>query len=182
MVRVREAVFSDYSAIAKLHTQSWRENYRGIYSDAFLDEEVEHNRIAEWFTRFQLPAQNQRIFIAEGEGARERERGTETIAGFACLYLDDDPVYGSLVDNLHVSKALKKSGIGRTLLKECANAVALNAIQPHMYLWVFEMNIDAHAFYYRMGGELVETVEKENNDGTMAMVCRIYWNRLGDLK
>lgn len=45
-VRYRVAHPADADAIAGLHAASWRENYRGILSDAFLDGEVEADRAA----------------------------------------------------------------------------------------------------------------------------------------
>src|SRR5205807_3917990 len=45
-VRFRHATADDAAAMARLHTQSWRENYRGVYSDAFLDDEALADRVA----------------------------------------------------------------------------------------------------------------------------------------
>ncbi|WP_336518237.1 GNAT family N-acetyltransferase [Pollutibacter soli] len=166
MVNVRLANIDDYLPVARLHTKSWQENYRGIYSDFFLDNEVEDNRIEVWYERFHQPSTNQFIFIAENE----RE-----LAGFSCIYLDDDPNYGSLVDNLHVCADFRKKGVGRILLNECGMKTLSAAKVKRMYLWVFENNYKAIAFYERMNGALVETVEKENEDGSKALVRRYCW-------
>ena len=115
MIQLRDAQFSDYAAIAKLHTESWRKTYRGIYSDSFLDHEVEQERLNVWQHKLKSPNNNQQVIIATFE---------DTVIGFACLYLNNDPVFGSLLDNLHVSTTLQKSGIGKLLMKECAKHIS----------------------------------------------------------
>ena len=64
MIELRTAQFADYTAIAKLHAENWRQNYRGIFSDPFLDHEVEKDRSDNWYQRLQSPAANQLITVA----------------------------------------------------------------------------------------------------------------------
>jgi len=167
MIVLRAAQFSDYRAISKLHAESWRQNYRGIYSDHFLDNEVEQDRLNVWQQRLKSPSSNQYVTIATLDGA---------ISGFACLYLNNDPIFGSLLDNLHVSPDQKRSGVGRLLMKECAKYICNNASSTKMYLWVFESNKNARNFYERLGGKNFETITKQNNDGTFSRSCRYIWD------
>jgi len=39
-VKFHEATERNIDAVAALHAESWRRNYRGAYSDDFLDGEV----------------------------------------------------------------------------------------------------------------------------------------------
>ena len=167
MIKLRDAQFSDYAAIAKLHTESWRKTYRGIYSDSFLDHEVEQERLHVWQHKLKSPNNNQQVIIATLE---------DTVAGFACLYLNNDPVFGSLLDNLHVSTTLQKSGIGKLLMIECAKYISNKSNSNKMYLWVFEVNKNARDFYERLGGISFETITKQNNDGTYSQSCRYVWD------
>lgn len=48
---VRKASSKDIAAIAALHAESWRRHYRGAFSDAFLDGEVEASRRKIWSER-----------------------------------------------------------------------------------------------------------------------------------
>ena len=99
MIHIVEASIDDYPGIAKLHANSWKLHYRGILSDDFLDNKVETERMNVWQDRFSSPAPNQRVSIAKEE---------DGIVGFACLFLDDDPIFGSLIDNLHVVASRQK--------------------------------------------------------------------------
>ncbi|MDQ3291240.1 MAG: GNAT family N-acetyltransferase [Bacteroidota bacterium] len=166
MVTLRDAQFSDYAAIAKLHATSWQQHYRGIMSDQFLDNEVEQDRLKVWHQRLQNPSGNQRIILATLN---------DQVVGLSCFYLNDSPEFGTLIDNLHVSKNLQKSGVGAQLLKESAKRIKDLAQLPKMYLWVYELNKNARAFYDRLGGKNFQTVETENFDKTKAMVCRYVW-------
>lgn len=167
MVILRQAAIDDHTAIAQLHAQSWKKNYRGIWSDEFLDNQVDADRLNVWFQRLKSPEENQHTIVAVLD---------HTIVGFCCVFLHDDPVFGSLVDNLHVSSKLQKSGIGKMLLVATAQWINDNSTDRKMYLWVYKSNKNARAFYERLGGIHFETVEKTNDDGTKALSCRYIWN------
>jgi GNAT superfamily N-acetyltransferase len=167
MIVLRPAQRSDHVAIANLHAESWRQNYRGIYSDNFLDNEVEQNRLNAWNKRFEFRDPNQYVTIATLN---------ETLVGFSCILLDHDPVFGSLLDNLHVSSNIQNSGIGKLLMKDCAKTILANINDPKMYLWVYDVNKNARAFYERMKGECFEITEKQSEDGTRSATCRYVWN------
>src|SRR5450432_1468977 len=114
MIVLREAKFSDHAAISKLHAVSWQQHYRGIFSDHFLDNEVGQFLFDGWYKKLGIANGHQYVTIAVLE---------ETIAGFTCLLINDDSVFGSLLDNLHVSMKLQKSGIGKLLMKNCAQTI-----------------------------------------------------------
>lgn len=166
MIKLRQAIFSDFTAIAELHAENWRQTYRGILSDQFLDHEVKKDRLETWQERLQSPGPNQLVIVATLHDA---------IQGFCCLFLNDDPVFGSLIDNLHVTASMQKSGIGKMLINDCINQICDKAHTKKMYLWVYEANNNARIVYERLGGKLFETVEKKNEDGHIQNICRITW-------
>ncbi|QNF31948.1 GNAT family N-acetyltransferase [Adhaeribacter swui] len=172
MIELRPAEFLDYSAIALLHAASWQKTYRGIYSDKFLDEKVEKDRLELWYHRLNSPAIGQQITIASQDN---------TMVGFSCIYLDDDLTYGTLLDNLHVAANYQKSGIGKLLVKNCAKLILENSKNPTMYLWVFEANQNARRVYERLGGVNMQIIEKQNEDGTKAIICRYVWEDVTSL-
>jgi ribosomal protein S18 acetylase RimI-like enzyme len=166
MTELRPARFEDYTAIAALHAQSWKRHYRGIYFDIFLEQEVENDRLAVWRERLETPPQNQRVTIAVQNGA---------VIGFSCIYINDHPAFGTLLDNLHVSAHHQQSGIGRMLLQACARLILEQGEQPNMYLWVYEQNVQAVKVYEHLGGRRYETVLKQNADGGSAVSHRYVW-------
>ena len=99
----------------------------------------------------------------------------EELAGFACLYLNEDPVWGALLDNLHVTPAMQGAGVGRLLLRECARQITAAGPEQPMYLWVYKQNTPAIQVYTHLGGRLAETVIKPTPDGRTALSHRYVW-------
>ncbi|MFI4972011.1 MAG: GNAT family N-acetyltransferase [Hyphomicrobiales bacterium] len=62
------------------------------------------------------------------------------IVGFVHLVPDDDERWGPLVDNLHVTHAHRRHGIGSALITRAAQAVIDGGTTGSMYLWVLEQN------------------------------------------
>lgn len=172
MTEFKPALPEDYTAIAALHAQSWKRHYRGIYSDIFLEQEVKNDRLAVWLERLETPPQNQRVIMAVQNGA---------VIGFSCIYINDHPVFGTLLDNLHVSGHHQQQGIGRMLLQACARLILEHGEQHNMYLWVYEQNVQAVQAYERLGGRRHETVLKQNADGGSAVSHRYVWDDAADL-
>lgn len=141
---LRNATSSDAQAIACLHADSWRRNYRGAYSDAFLDGDVVSDRLAVWTDRLSEPDSQRVTLVVEDDG---------DLIGFAHTVLDDDPSWGALLDNLHVEHGHKRRGIGLRLLAATASAVRSHG--TGLYLWVQEQNVAAQHFYGAAGGTCV---------------------------
>lgn len=146
MIMYRLAKPTDADQLADLHTRSWQTAYRGIMSDAYLDGEAATERRDVWRGRFAQPVANQRVLLAQEDGA---------LVGFIALFLDDHATWGTLIDNLHADPGRKGQGIGSGLLREAARRVLPEATSPGCYLAVFEQNQPAIQFYERMGGVCV---------------------------
>src|SRR5688500_9922422 len=108
---LREANAGDAEAIAALHTDSWRRTYRGMMTDAFLDGGALENRRRVWKERLGRPDQSQFVCVAEAP---------DRIIGFTCVFVDEDPVWGSSIDNLHVATGMHRRGIGAALMRNAA--------------------------------------------------------------
>jgi ribosomal protein S18 acetylase RimI-like enzyme len=147
-LRFRSAQAGDAAAVAGLHAESWRRHYRGAFSDAFLDGDVASYLLAEWTERLSAldPRACTIVAVLGGE-----------LVGLAHTRLGDDPGWGALLDNLHVSHGLKRLGVGTRLLALTAQAVLDRAPGSGLYLWVLEQNTAAQAFYTARGGTCVET-------------------------
>jgi ribosomal protein S18 acetylase RimI-like enzyme len=166
-VTLRAAEAGDADAIAALHTESWRRTYRGMMTDAFLDGGALANRQSVWRERLSVRDPRQFVCVAE-DGGR--------IAGFICLFGDDDSVWGSYIDNLHVVYDLHGRGVGRALMREAARWLGEAHPDSGVWLWVMEANTRAREFYDRLGARNVETVELDDPGGGRAPNCRYVWD------
>lgn len=171
-VKTRTAAAADAAAIARLHAESWRVAYRGMLSDEYLDEDIFGERSALWQERFQSPAANQYIVVAETGGS---------MTGFACAYGAEDKTWGSFLDNLHVAVEFKRRGIGAELIKQVA--LWSNTYFPGagMYLWVLESNLAAMRFYEKLGGVRSGEGVWTPPDGGSYRKYRYVWERVDPL-
>lgn len=173
MIQFREATVSDITSIALLHAESWRKHYRGIWKDTFLDNYAQQERMDTWQQRLSEPKENQYILLAEKD---------DGLCGFACIYLNDDPVFGTLVDNLHVLSGAQDLGIGTQLMRMMGEKINDYKYGSNFYLWVLKDNHNARKFYEHLGGKNFETVSKQDPDGGFSNTCRYIWKSVIDLR
>jgi ribosomal protein S18 acetylase RimI-like enzyme len=166
-VQYLDATDRDADSIASLHADSWRRHYRGAYLDAYLDGDVVADRQEVWRSRLAQPNQGQFTVIAR--------QGNELL-GFAHTILDEDPRWGSLLENLHIQSDLKRTGIGSRLLSEAARRLLTLRPEGSLHLWVLAQNTAAQSFYDARGGSRVETQLRGSfPGGGRALGHRYYW-------
>lgn len=171
-MRLRVGKVQDASAIARLHTASWRDTYRGILDHSYLAGDIEQERLEHWKSAFASPG-DFLVTIAE-----ERNR----IVGFVCALPPDGSGWGALVDNLHVDRLARGKGIGRQLLRAAANWVAARDAHAPLYLWVFEDNRPAIAFYKRLGGKVAGRDISPIPAAEGAAILRMHWSQPFDFR
>jgi ribosomal protein S18 acetylase RimI-like enzyme len=166
-VRYRRATTGDVEGIARLHADSWRRNYRGAYLDSYLDGDVVTERVAAWTERLLASGPTTVTIVADEDGV---------VVGLAHTLLDEDPRWGTLLDNLHVSHTLKGQGIGTRLMAETAAAVIAARPGQGLHLWVLEQNHAGQAFYDARGGDCVgEKLAGPFPGGGRAPALRYAW-------
>jgi ribosomal protein S18 acetylase RimI-like enzyme len=168
MIEYRPAEPLDAQAIAHLHAQSWRENYRGSFRDEFLDGDLPNERLRVWRERLDRSRADQLVALAHDGGS---------LVGFVCVYGAEDPRWGSLVDNLHVAARAKRSGIGSSLMRQAGAWLSARYPELGIYLFVLEVNVSARRFYERLGAENSGASSMETHGGSMVRSCRYTWRR-----
>jgi ribosomal protein S18 acetylase RimI-like enzyme len=169
-LRYLDATEGDADSIAALHADSWRRHYRGAYLDTYLDGDIIADRQEVWQRRLSEPGTSRVTVIAR--------HGTEVV-GFAHTVMDEDPRWGSLLENLHVRSDLKRTGIGSRLMSEGALRVLCRRPAGSLHLWVLDQNAGAQAFYEARGGNRVETqLRGPFPGGGRALGHRYHWRDL----
>jgi ribosomal protein S18 acetylase RimI-like enzyme len=168
VIAYRPATPIDADPIALLHTRSWREHYRGSFRDDFLDGELPAERIRVWRARLADPPESQLVQLAFDAAA---------LVGFVCAYAAHDPVWGSLIDNLHVAAEAKRGGIGAALMQQAGAWLERRRPDLPVYLLVLEANAPARRFYERLGGRCAEVSTMETHGGAVVRSCRYVWAR-----
>lgn len=153
----------DAPRIAALQTESWRRTYRGTYRDDYLDHDVAGDLLALWQQRLSAADPNQLVLLVENGRA---------LIGFTCVYIERDPTWGSLIDNLHVAHQHQRSGAGTTLVREAARWLGEQRGDVGVFLWTLEENAGARRFYERLGARVAEVVELDLRGGGTGASCR----------
>ena len=167
----RRATGVDSEKIAALHTESWRDAYRGIMPDWYLDGPIARERVSLWQSRFSsLPCDRYYVLVADS-GAK--------LVGFVCVLLDEDPKWGACLDNLHVLPGLRNKGIGRKLFIKATQWMITAAPGLPIHLWVFKANDAARRFYDSLGGKIVDHQSKKILKGIEIPSVLYLW---GDLE
>jgi ribosomal protein S18 acetylase RimI-like enzyme len=170
---IRCAQPADAQAIAQLHAFSWQTAYRGILRDDFLDGPVIENRRVLWNTRLADSHENNQIIVLDEQDGK--------IRGFACAFLDADPQWGTLLDNLHVAPKLKGKGLGRQLMSVIANRILQAGARRQLHLWAYEQNVLARRFYEGLGGVVCGSQAELAPDGTCVDAVCYGWRQIADL-
>ena len=168
----RQANKTDAARIAQLHAVNWQQNYRGSFSDYYLDHEVHADRLAVWQERLRSAAENQYIVLAEEQG---------DLLGFCCAYFNEHQHYGTYLDNLHVSEKASGKGIASRLIQDLVQEIS-NRNNHEFYLWVLENNQSAISFYDNLKGQPIEAVEANDIGDAIFIKIRYVWKNLHDLQ
>jgi len=142
---VRRAEPQDAPAVARVHVASWRQAYRGLLPQEYLDSLSVEARATIWARAFsQFPDQASITLVGELDGQ---------IVGFACVGPsrddDTDTATGELW-GLYVDPAHWGAGHGHTLHTEALD-VARASGATAATLWVLTTNQRARHFYERHG-------------------------------
>ncbi|GAA1159055.1 GNAT family N-acetyltransferase [Kribbella jejuensis] len=140
---IRLAAVEDAEAAAWCHLLCWREAYAGLVPDDVLLERTSDidARVSRWRANL---AEGRARWIAVNPGAPVEDR----VAGFIGTGpgRDEDSPVPFELEAIYTRQAYWKTGLGTRLLE-----VAVGK-QP-AFLWVFEGNERARAFYQRHGFE-----------------------------
>lgn len=167
---IRPATTSDAENIALLHASSWKKAYRGLLSDAYLDNDLESERKNIWIPKMVGLKSSEFVLLAEDESG---------LLGFVAVLDKRADHLDAFIDNLHVRWDLKGQGIGKQLMKAVAEKL-LESNRKSVYLFVLNGNHAAEKFYLSRGAKLGET-ETIEFGGKIVEHTRFEWATLHDL-
>jgi ribosomal protein S18 acetylase RimI-like enzyme len=158
---VRHAKRSDAASMARIHVDAWRETYRGLMSDAALDDPG----LLSWRERFWAAALTDPQYRQNNVAVATHE---ESVIGIA---MSGPPIEGAdgpqQLHVLYVYAAFHGSGVGTALLDAVIDRTAAAT------LWVADPNPRAQAFYRKHGFVTDGAVKIEDNVREVRMVRAI---------
>lgn len=158
---IRDAERSEFPALAALQIRSWRDVYRGIMPDAYLDDEIDRDLNARWEAL--RPGGDDLVLIADEGGIR----------GFVTVWCQPQP----FIDNLHVEPGKRSEGIGSRLMRAAAHRLLQNRYE-RVSLYVAAKNHRASAFYRKLGGRFGDVQSVHQQFGGNVDAIEIVWDDL----
>ena len=145
MIVIRKATLEDASAIATVHVAAWKEAYRGIVADEFLDNLSIQRRTEQWTNSLSDEVHPyHRAFVADVNGQ------VVGFSSFGVPQIKDTGFDGELFA-IYILKAAHKLGVGRLIVQAVVNGLREMGGKS-MMVWVLKDN-PARGFYERLGGE-----------------------------
>ncbi|OOR22085.1 GNAT family N-acetyltransferase [Bacillus cereus] len=148
-IHIRRATKDDIAGIVKVHVESWKTTYKGIFANEILENVTFEQRKKQWENIFQKEDSLQYRFIAEmltGEIIGFIDGGTERMGTYNC----DMELYAIYIlqdyQGLKVGKRLFQA-----LLSEC-----INNNMESLLVWVVSNN-PSKKFYEKYNPEKIDT-------------------------
>ena len=142
-MKIRCATQSDFSEIAAIQAESWKDVYSDVLPAWFLAGQIDRDLARHWR---EIEIQKEDIVLVAEQGS---------LVGFAAVWCRPTP----FIDNLHVRPSHRSKKIGSDLIKTLAREL-IDKGHKTGYLWVFEGNKNAIRFYERLGGIQKEQAKK----------------------
>jgi ribosomal protein S18 acetylase RimI-like enzyme len=163
-IAIRDAKKSEFPALAALQTRSWRDVYRGVLPDRYLDQEIEDDLSRRW--EVLQPSGDDLVLVADRAG----------LLGFVTVWCKPDPY----IDNLHVEPGRRSGGVGELLMRTAARRL-LQCGYDRVSLYVAAKNERAANFYRRLGGRFGEIERLHQENGGDVDAISVLWTDLTEL-
>lgn len=148
-IHIRRAIKDDIPGIAKVHADSWKTTYKGIFPNEILENITYEQREKQWENIFQKECNHQFRFVAEtlnGEIVGFIDGGAERTGTYNC----DGELYAIyLLQEYQGMKIGQK--LFQALLSECTN----NNMRS-LLVWVVTNN-PSKTFYEKFNPEKIDT-------------------------
>ena len=135
---IRDAVYDDIDKIAKLYISNWKETYKGLLPEDYLNSLTKEYAVEKW--NKYLKNKNH-IFVAY--------EGNEFL-GFVASKKDDNEEGYWYLDSLHITKNSRGKGIGTKLIYKVGKYALTNGYQC-MSICIVKGNDSAKSIYKKLG-------------------------------
>lgn len=160
---------SDAEALAQVHVASWRETYRGLLPDAYLDRMSVPAHARRWRRSLLAPPPGAVTLAAADRGG---------LVGYAAGGPSRYQVEGEAeIHTLYVLRRAQGQGLGRRLLSDTARVLADNGAKSLM-ISVLRDNHAARAFYEHLGG-IADAPRPEPGPGGVLQEVAYIWDDIG---
>lgn len=144
---IRLAMAEDAPAIAKVHIESWRTTYKGIFPESLMDRLSVSDRTRFWTETFAKPPMPVLTLVARDEAGR--------VVGFVCGGTERTGKLGcdGELQAMYLLEDVQRQGLGTLLIRRFVKELRLIGFNS-MAVWVLARN-PSKGFYEALGGKLI---------------------------
>jgi ribosomal protein S18 acetylase RimI-like enzyme len=153
---IRHATPADGPGIAYVRVTTWRDAYRGIIPQAYLDSMNIPTESVRWSEGLAHAAPQRCYFVAEMEGAQvPGYPDAPPVVGYVMAgpNREEDSEYGAELYAIYVLPEYHGQGLGRALFTTAAEWLVGQG-HSSMIVYVLKDNAPSRRFYEAMGGRL----------------------------
>src|SRR5215472_9025425 len=145
--RIRAAVVEDAPEIARVHVESWRTTYKGIFPENLLDRLSVSDRTRFWNEILAKPPDRFVTLVACDVAGR--------IVGFACGGAERTGKLGcdGELQAMYLLEGVQRQGLGTLLIRRFVRELRSAGFSA-MAVWVLARN-PSRRFYEALGGKLI---------------------------
>ena len=160
---IRLAREDDLDSLVKLKHAVWDSTYRGIYPDRMIDD-YDYEKHLNKFKKI-MSNPDVELFVVESDGK---------LIGYMEYGVPIRPFkeYEQEIGLLYVLKEYQGMGIGRELFDLAYRKIKENGYDE-FFISCNKYNVKAQGFYEKMGGELINT-DEDNEDKTIPQKTFLY--------
>jgi ribosomal protein S18 acetylase RimI-like enzyme len=166
VISVRHPTVDDADRMAEVHIAAWRQAYRGVMPDEFLDGLDQRRFAANWTSTLTDPASGVTQLVGEVDGVIQ---GISTVGPFRDRDAKDDPSGELWLINVH--PAAFGLGLANVLHRDALDQLRCDG-HHRAALWVAEQNPRARRFYEREGWSLDKERRKDQFGGQAVVELR----------
>jgi GNAT superfamily N-acetyltransferase len=168
---IRRAVVEDATAIARVHIESWRTTYKGIFPESVLDQLSVPDRTRFWNDTLATPPDRFLTLVACDQAGRA--------VGFACGGAERSGQLGcdGELQAMYLLESAQRQGLGTLLIGRFVHELRLAGFHS-MAVWVLARN-PSRRFYEVLGGKLVREQQIERG-GELYVEIAYAWSDLSE--
>ena len=144
---VRNAVKEDSKKMANIIVNGWKNAYRGLIDDEFLDNMNEEILSKNWERNILSQNEDNHICVYEENGK------VQGIIRFGVPDDKEDKLHNAEIHVLYVETSLKRQGIGSKMFEFAKDYFKKNNMN-NLVTWCLKGNNQGLNFYKKMGGKI----------------------------
>lgn len=163
-IKVRKATISDINSIVKIKINSWKETYKNIINDEFLDNMDYDENFKKFYNEIKNPDSIKQNYVITKN---------DKVIGYTKFQLLENNEYDSQICAIYIDNKYKGKGYGTILLNYVKNLLK-NSNCTNMILWCIYRNYPSRKFYLKKGGKEGKKIKSKIGNQNIYEISYIY--------